>query len=117
MNKKITNLQWLETAPYGFNRVYLSHNDHHKSYLRADELLEGPRLPEDFKDCSGEDIEEMVRHDSVWSLKVYPSDPVAFVCFHASTLDECLDKARAYFNLMEWRAKTAGINASPDANK
>lgn len=93
MTKKLTNSQWLEFAPYKFNSFHLTHNEHH-SYYETAEVYITEDVYKQFGDCDAADIADMKKHDSIWSLQIYDKTPVGFYRWHASTLDEVIDRAR-----------------------
>lgn len=95
-------------AAYDFNEVSLTFNEHHSNYQTAKEHIEENAAY--YADVDPTEVEDMKKHDCIWTLQIYDKTPVGSYIWHASTMDDVIDQARKHFQLEEWRLKREKIN-------
>jgi hypothetical protein len=49
--------------------------------------------PDDFEDCSPEDIEAMKATNTIWSLQIYPNTPIGFIVWYGPTMESVVKQA------------------------
>lgn len=75
------------------NSLHLERNgDHASNYVTAKQWIE-EYCPEDFKECSPEEIQRMKDTNTIWRLQIYPHTPIGFNLWNAATLDAVIDSA------------------------
>ena len=70
----------------------VSFNDHHNVYQSVQQAVEHS---EGYYDGMPEgELRRMIETDTIWTVHVYPRNPVGFDDFHGATLDAAIDQAR-----------------------
>lgn len=82
---------WL--ASVDCNSLTLGRDDDHAcNYRTAKEWIEEDS-PDNFEDCSPEDIEAMKATNTIWKLQIYPNTPIGFVIWYGPTMESVVGQA------------------------
>lgn len=90
-------LQWLMTNAH---QVSIDCNQHRCSYETVERTIQDN--PERFSDLTAEERAELIAHNSVCVLQLYPDTPVGFVLFIHWDPDVCVERA------CQWLRKERG---------
>jgi len=96
LQKRIEELE-LDAKRYKFlrdninNQLYLTRNQQAGGYRSAKDEIEA--FPEDFEDINKDELQAMIDTNTIWTLQIYPRNPVSFYYWHGVSLDSAVDAA------------------------
>ena len=73
--------------------LIISHNSHKGYYENITTYLDTRHITAE--DLTPEDMEEIIKADSIWEVQWYPTTPTSFYFVVASTLKKCLELANS----------------------
>ena len=89
---KVEMLAWL--ANLKCNSLHLERDGSHAcNYMTAADWID--EHPDEFEDCSPEDIEAMKATNTIWSLQIYPNTPIGSYLWCGPTMESVVAKAAA----------------------
>ncbi len=69
--------------------LHITHNQHKDYYEPIDRYLADRHIKPGY--VLPEDVEEIIKQDSIWEVQWYPITPISFYYVAAATLERCLE--------------------------